>query len=68
MELQTLGGLTRDETRGYLEYFARSGLLREPINEQWVGEKWSLSGGGIIGELEKLGRHVRSAAIPTPTA
>lgn len=68
MELQTLGGLTRDETRGYLEYFARSGLLREPVNENWVGEKWSMSGGGIIGELEKLGRHVRSAAIPTPAA
>ncbi|KAJ5883881.1 uncharacterized protein N7473_010767 [Penicillium subrubescens] len=65
-ELQTLGGLTRDETRGYLEYFARSGLLREEVNETWVGEKWSLSGGGIIGELEKLGRHVRTTAQTTP--
>lgn len=65
-ELQTLGGLTRDEARGYLEYFARSGLLREEVNETWVGEKWSLSGGGIIGELEKLGRHVRTAAQTTP--
>lgn len=62
LEIQTLGGLTRDETRGYLEYFARSGILREHINETWVGEKWSLSGGGIIGELEKLGRHVRKPA------
>lgn len=68
MELQTLGGLTREETRGYLEYFARSGLLREPVHEHWVSEKWSMSGGGIIGELEKLGRHLRSAAIPTPAA
>ena len=66
LELQTLGGLTRDETRGYLEYFAHSGLLRESINETWVGEKWSLSGGGIIGELEKLGRHVRNPAQPVP--
>lgn len=66
LELQTLGGLTRDETRGYLEYFAQSGLLRESINEEWVGEKWSLSGGGIIGELEKLGRHVRTTAQPVP--
>jgi small subunit ribosomal protein S29 len=61
LELQTLGGLTRDEARGYLEYFAQSGLLRESVNEEWVGEKWTLSGGGIIGELEKLGRHVRTA-------
>ncbi|KAJ5577932.1 uncharacterized protein N7459_006896 [Penicillium hispanicum] len=66
LELQTLGGLTRDETRGYLEYFARSGLVRENVNETWVGEKWSLSGGGIIGELEKLGRHVRTTAEPLP--
>ncbi|KAJ6120408.1 hypothetical protein N7523_004688 [Penicillium sp. IBT 18751x] len=67
LELQTLGGLTRDETRGFLEYFAQSGLLRESVNEQSVGEKWTLSGGGIIGELEKLGRHVRTAA-PQPAA
>lgn len=66
LELQTLGGLTRDETRGFMEYFAQSGLLRENINERWVGEKWSLSGGGIIGELEKLGRHVSAPAKPTP--
>lgn len=66
LELQTLAGLTRDETRGYMEYFARSGLLREPVNEQWVGEKWTLSGGGIIGELEKLGRRVRAPAQPIP--
>ncbi|KAJ5121383.1 uncharacterized protein N7515_009344 [Penicillium bovifimosum] len=59
LELQTLSGLTREETRGFMEYFARSGLLREIINDQWVSEKWSLSGGGVIGELEKLGRRVR---------
>lgn len=62
LELQTLGGLTRDEARGFMEYFARSGLLREIINDQWVSEKWSLSGGGIIGELEKFGRRVRATA------
>ncbi|KAF7593390.1 37S ribosomal protein S23 mitochondrial [Aspergillus hancockii] len=59
LELQTLGGLTRDEARGFMEYFARSGLLREKINDEWVGEKWSLAGGGVIGELEKLGRRLR---------
>ncbi|KAE8152575.1 mitochondrial ribosomal death-associated protein 3-domain-containing protein [Aspergillus avenaceus] len=60
LELQTLGGLTRDESRGFMEYFARSGLLREQINDEWVGEKWSLAGGGVIGELEKLGRRLRT--------
>lgn len=62
LEVQVLGGLTRDEARGFYEYFARSGLVRDIITEQWVGEKWSLSGGGIIGELEKLGRRYRSAS------
>jgi small subunit ribosomal protein S29 len=61
-EVQRLGGLTRDETRGFMEYFARSGLLRERVTEEWVGEKWSLAGGGIIGEMEKLGRRLRVAA------
>ncbi|EAW11856.1 mitochondrial 37S ribosomal protein mS29 [Aspergillus clavatus NRRL 1] len=62
LELQTLGGLTRDEARGLMEYFARSGLLRENINDEWVGEKWSLAGGGVVGELEKLGRRLRVIA------
>lgn len=60
LELQTLGGLSRDEARGLMEYFARSGILQEKVTEEWVGEKWSLAGGGIIGEMEKLGKRVRS--------
>lgn len=62
LSLQTLAGVTRDEARGYMEYFAQSGLIRENVNDEWVGEKWSLAGGGIIGELEKLGRRVRVIA------
>jgi small subunit ribosomal protein S29 len=60
LEVQTLGGLSRDEARGFMEYFARSGILREKVTEELVGEKWSLAGGGIIGEMEKLGRRMRS--------
>ena len=62
VELQTLEGITRDEARGFYEYFALSGLLRDSITDQWVGQRWSLSGGGIIGELEKLGRRFRAAS------
>lgn len=62
LQLQTLNGLTREEARGFMEYFARSGLLRERVTEEWVGEKWSLAGGGVIGELEKLGRRLRAVA------
>ncbi|KAL4779344.1 mitochondrial ribosomal death-associated protein 3-domain-containing protein [Aspergillus varians] len=59
LDVQELGGLTRDEARGFLEYFARSGLLRETVSDEWASEKWTLAGGGVIGELEKLGRRVR---------
>lgn len=65
LNVQELGGLTRDETRGFLEYFARSGLLRETVSDEWAGEKWTLSGGGVIGELERLGRRVRVAPSVT---
>lgn len=60
LELQILGGLSRDEARGYMEYFARSGILQEKITDEWVSEKWSIAGGGIIGEMEKLGKRLRT--------
>ncbi|KAL3430856.1 mitochondrial ribosomal death-associated protein 3-domain-containing protein [Aspergillus tetrazonus] len=62
LDVQELGGLTKDEARGYLEYFARSGLLRETVSDESASEKWTLAGGGVIGELEKLGRRLRVAA------
>lgn len=68
LELQTLSGLTRDETRSYVTYFARSGLLREVVNDQLVGEKWSLSGGGVIGELEKVLRRPQLSRPQVATA
>ena len=46
-------GLSRDEARSIMEYYAKSGMLRQTVNDSLVGEKWTLSGGGIIGELEK---------------
>jgi len=58
-EIQTLHGLSRDESRGLLEYYARSGILKEGITEAIVGEKWSLSGGGVVGEMAKFGKRVR---------
>lgn len=46
-------GLSREEARTVMEYWAGSGLLRDRVGERLVGEKWTLSGGGIVGELEK---------------
>jgi len=57
--VQTLKGLSKLEARGLLEYFARSGLCKETITEAVLGEKWSLSGGGIVGEMAKLGTRLR---------
>ena len=51
--IHRLKGLSRAETRSLMEYWARSGLLRQTVSESLVGEKWTLAGGGIIGELER---------------
>ncbi|OJD11680.1 hypothetical protein AJ78_07595 [Emergomyces pasteurianus Ep9510] len=63
--VQKLNGLSKEDSKGLLEYFALSGILREKVTEEFVSEKWTLSGMGIVGELEKLGRRVR---IPPPIA
>lgn len=60
---QELKGLSKGEARGLMEYFAQSGILREQVNDNWVGEKWSLAGGGVVGELERLGRRLRAQAL-----
>ncbi len=48
-----LQGLTKEEARGLMEYYAKSGILRQTVSEALVSEKWTLSGGGIVGELER---------------
>ncbi|KAL1305645.1 hypothetical protein AAFC00_007239 [Neodothiora populina] len=48
-----LEGLSRDEAKGIMEYYAKSGMLRSTVNDRLLGEKWTLSGGGIIGAFEK---------------
>ncbi|KAK5674250.1 hypothetical protein LTS10_012988 [Elasticomyces elasticus] len=54
VQVTKVAGLSKDEARSVMEYYARSGMLRgSPVTEGLVGEKWTLSGGGIIGELEK---------------
>lgn len=55
--IQRLAGLTKEEVRGLLEYYARSGLLRQKVSEGLVAEKWSMSGGGVVGELERASLH-----------
>ncbi len=58
VNLMDLKGLSREESKGYLEYFARSGLLHQRVTDGFVGEMRGLSGGGVVGELARLGRRV----------
>ncbi|KAL8815766.1 MAG: hypothetical protein Q9223_005127 [Gallowayella weberi] len=51
VEVQRLRGLSKEEARGLVEYWAKSGMVREKVSEGFVGEKWALSGGGVVGEL-----------------
>ncbi|KAK3061617.1 hypothetical protein LTS18_005793 [Coniosporium uncinatum] len=53
VHVQRLHGLSKDEARSVLEYYAASGLLRKQVTDKVVAENWTLSGGGIVGELEK---------------
>jgi small subunit ribosomal protein S29 len=52
-EAHKVEGLSKSEAKGLMEYYAMSGVLRSTITERLVSEKWSVSGGGIIGELER---------------
>ncbi|KAL1614035.1 hypothetical protein SLS54_010105 [Diplodia seriata] len=53
VETMHVKGLTREEARAIIEYYAQSGMMRRTVDENLVSEKWTVSGGGIIGELER---------------
>ena len=46
-------GLSKFEARGVMEYYAQSGMLRSAVTDSLVNEKWTLAGGGIVGQIEK---------------
>ncbi|TKA77689.1 hypothetical protein B0A55_03999 [Friedmanniomyces simplex] len=46
-------GLSKEEARSVMEYYARSGMMRGAVTEGLVSERWTLAGGGIVGELER---------------
>lgn len=53
LDVINVGGLSKDEARAIMEYYAESGMLRAQVNNSLVAEKWALAGMGNIGELEK---------------
>lgn len=46
-------GVSKPEARTLMEYWAASGVLRSKIDERSVSEKWTLSGHGVLGEMER---------------
>lgn len=57
--VKTITGLSRTESKGLLEYYAQSGIFKDRITDSLVNEKWTLSAGGIIGEIAKYGQRLR---------
>ncbi|WQF77596.1 Putative small ribosomal subunit protein mS29 [Colletotrichum destructivum] len=53
VETFNVSGISREEARAVMEYWAASGLMRARIDETTVAEKWTISGGGVLGELER---------------
>ncbi|PNS20495.1 hypothetical protein CAC42_5945 [Sphaceloma murrayae] len=51
--VRQMQGLSKQETKGVMEYYARSGILRGKVDERSVAEAWTLGGGGIVGEVEE---------------
>lgn len=53
VDTMELKGFTKDEAQAIIEYWASSGMVRRRVDSNLVNEKWTLSGGGVIGEMEK---------------
>ena len=53
VDVLRLNGLSKEEARTIMEYYAASGMLRRTVDNSFVSDQWTLSGGGNIGELER---------------
>ncbi|KAH6612481.1 mitochondrial ribosomal death-associated protein 3-domain-containing protein [Boeremia exigua] len=59
LDILEVGGVSKEEARSIMEYYAESGMLKHQVNDVLVTEKWSLAGMGNIGELEKASVRTR---------
>merc|ERR1712110_275926 len=53
VETMKLEGLSKDEARSLMEYWAKSGVLRSRVDSALVAEKWALAGHGNAGEMQR---------------
>ncbi|KAH9888282.1 mitochondrial ribosomal death-associated protein 3-domain-containing protein [Xylariomycetidae sp. FL2044] len=47
-------GVSKSEARAIMEYWAASGILRTRVDERSVSEKWTMAGGGVLAEMERV--------------
>jgi small subunit ribosomal protein S29 len=59
LDVLNVGGLSKEEARAIMEYYAESGMMRHQVNDAFVTEKWSLAGMGNVGELERASVRAR---------
>lgn len=53
VQVTRLNGITKEDARAIMEYYAASGMLRAKVDAPFVSERWTLAGSGNIGELER---------------
>lgn len=58
-QIMELKGVSKPETAALIQYYVSSGILKEDVTAENVSEKWTLSGGGVVGQLCKLGERAR---------
>ncbi|KAI0102856.1 mitochondrial ribosomal death-associated protein 3-domain-containing protein [Nemania sp. FL0031] len=56
-------GVSKTEARALMEYWAASGILRSRVDERNVSEKWTMAGGGVVAEMERVIMHDLRAAL-----
>ncbi|KAI1333180.1 mitochondrial ribosomal death-associated protein 3-domain-containing protein [Xylariaceae sp. FL0255] len=49
-----INGVSKTEARSLMEYWASSGVYRSRVDEKNVAEKWTMAGGGILAEMERV--------------
>lgn len=59
VEVVKVQGLSKPEARGIMEYYAKSGMVSAQVSEGLTSERWTLAGGGLIGEVERAAVRMR---------
>ncbi|KAI1368747.1 mitochondrial ribosomal death-associated protein 3-domain-containing protein [Xylaria arbuscula] len=50
-------GVSKEEARALMEYWAASGILRSRVDDKNVSQNWTMAGGGVLAEMERVAFH-----------